>query len=382
MGDLEDLGGTPLNICWVTVRKASDLCSTTTLSLANGLSDSGYNLTILNPDESANYDDYAWVQHKLPRSNTKGLQASSVAKSAMKWFENHSKQDFDIVLVDWQVARKLIPFFKRRGLPMILMDRSPPADRSIFSRLQWREWRFAWKKVFSGDVKRGCVVSSAHQNFVAEHFPIPVERIHVLPAGVDIHLFKPNPKKKLGKEIQMVYHGRLDKHRGVMALPMLVQKLRNREIQATLTMIGEGNAMDDLVEMNKKYPWIQIHQQMQQKTLAKLLGNHHIGLLPMPRTKVWSLASPLKRSEYLASGLLVLGTKHEGHILKNTEKSWFHLVDQHDFHQLGIEWIQSLNEDKFDKGSILSRKYAEEYCSWNEAIDELSSAIQTARIEE
>ena len=382
MGDLRDMGGKPLKICWVTVRKASDLCSTTTLSLANGLSDSGYNLTILNPDETEHYDSYAWSQHKLHRSSTKGFQASSIAKSAMKWFENHPKQEFDMILVDWQLARKLIPLFKKRGLPMILMDRSPPADRSIFSKLQWREWKMAWKKVFSGEVKRGCVVSPAHKKFVTKHFPIPSDRIHVLPAGVDINLFKPNPKNNMEREIRMVYHGRLDKHRGVMALPMLVQRLRNKEIQAILTMIGEGNAMDDLMNMKDKYHWIQVHSQIQQEPLAKILANQHIGLLPMPGSKVWSLASPLKRSEYLASGLLVLGTKHEGHILENTQASWFHLAEQHDFHENGIKWIQSLDGGQFDKGSRSSRQYAEKYCTWDRAIDELRTAIQSAQIEE
>ena len=382
MGDLGDVEGNSLNICWVTVRKGSDLCSTTTLSLAKGLTDSGYNLTILNPDDTASYDEYAFSQHELHRSSTKGFQASSIAKSAQKWFESQSRQDFDMILVDWQLARKLIPFFKKKGWPMILMDRSPPADRSIFSKLQWREWRMAWKKVSSGDVVRGCVVSPAHQKFVMKHFPIPSERIHVLPAGVDLNRFKPNPKNKMEREIRMVYHGRLDKHRGIMALPMLVQKLRNTKIEATLTLIGEGNAVDDLKRMNDKCSWIKIHSQMRQEPLSEILADQHIGLLPMPGTKVWSLASPLKRSEYLASGLLVLGTKHEGHILENTQDSWFYLAEQHDFHENGIKWIQSLDEDKFNQGSRLSRQYAEKYCTWESAICELKIAIQSARIEE
>lgn len=382
MGDLQDIGGNPLNICWVTVRKESDLCSTTTLSLANGLTDSGYDLTILNPDETRNYDVYDWAQHELYRSNIKGFQASSIAKSAQKWFENQPNLDFDMVLVDWQLARKLIPFFKKRGLPMILMDRSPPADRSILSKLQWREWKMAWKKVSSGEIKRGCVVSTAHQKFVMKHFTISSECVHVLPAGVDIHLFKPDPKNKMEREIRMVYHGRLDKHRGIMALPMLVQKLRNKNIEATLTLIGEGNAVDDLKDMGEKYPWIKIHSRMRQEPLSKILSKHHIGLLPMPQSKVWSLASPLKRSEYLASGLLVLGIKHGGHILENAPKSWFHLIEQHDFHDYGIKWIQTLDKDKFDKGSRLSRQYAEKYCTWESAINELIIAIQSVRVEE
>ena len=43
----------------------------------------------------------------------------------------------------------------------------------------------------------------------------------VLQAGVDLSLFKPQPKRAT---LTMVYHGRLDRHRGVLACAMLAQK--------------------------------------------------------------------------------------------------------------------------------------------------------------
>jgi hypothetical protein len=52
------------------------------------------------------------------------------------------------------------------------------------------------------------------------------------------------------------------------------------------------------------------------------------------------------------------------------------LVEKFDFHDLGIEWIESLNDEKFLKASKSSRKYAVDNCSWLEAIDELDNAIQ------
>ncbi len=370
---------TSLGVCWITVRKVSDLCSTTTLALANGIIEAGHNLTFLNPDEIHKHESYPWMQHELHRSLRKGFQATSIAKSAMKWFDKHTTHGFDMILVDWQLAKKLVPYFQKRGLPMILMDRSPPADASLFGRLQWHHWKKAWRHVQSGKVSRGCVVSLAHREFVQKKFSIPSEQIHILPAGVDLIRFKPNLKASIESKILLVYHGRLDKHRGILALPMLVQKLQNRNIDARLTIIGEGDALKDLENMSRKFPWLKIHSKMQQESLAKILSVQHVGLLPMPNSKVWSLASPLKRSEYLASGLLVFGIKHEGHNLQNTQTSWFNLVEQYDFHVLGIDWIQSLNNEIFNQGSRLAREYAEKFCSWTEAIKELESAIQFAR---
>ena len=91
---------TSLGVCWITVRKVSDLCSTTTLALANGIIEAGHNLTFLNPDEIHKHESYPWMQHELHRSLRKGFQATSIAKSAMKWFDKHTTHGFDMILVD------------------------------------------------------------------------------------------------------------------------------------------------------------------------------------------------------------------------------------------------------------------------------------------
>ena len=377
MANPGDNTGVQLNICWVTVRKVSDLCSTTTLSLAQGLIQSGHNLTLLNPDLSHVHENYSWTHHNLKQTHRKGFQASSVAKSAKDWFSVHHKPPIDLVLVDWQLANILVPFLQKKNYQMILMDRSPPADVSLLGKLQWRNWKMAWKYVMRGTVAKGCVVSKAHSDYIQQQFTIASDCIHILPAGVDSILFKSQRKPSIENEVRLVYHGRLDRHRGVLALPMLVQKLQNEGIKTELTLIGEGDVFETLKQISEMKSWLKVHPKMEQEGLAEILSMQHIGLLPMPESKVWSLASPLKRSEYLSAGLLVFGVKHNGHVLENTDSSWYHLVDEQDFHELGVKWIKSLNDSKFEKGSKIARVYATENCTWKESIDELNHAIQS-----
>ena len=40
---------------------------------------------------------------------------------AKKWFENQPNLEFDLILIDWQLGRILIPFFKKNGLPRKLL---------------------------------------------------------------------------------------------------------------------------------------------------------------------------------------------------------------------------------------------------------------------
>ena len=161
------------------------------------------------------------------------------------------------------------------------------------------------KGVFSD----GFVVSEAHANFAGKYCRRR-NCIHVLPAGVDTELFQPVSKLTDLEAPSFVYHGRLDKHRGVLALPLLVQRLRSSGKEATLTLIGEGDAVRGLQNIADNNGWFSIIETLKKKELASQLANHDIGLLPMPDSTVWRLASPLKRSEYLSSGLLVLSLIH------------------------------------------------------------------------
>ena len=81
---------------------------------------------------------------------------------------------------------------------------------------------------------------------------------------------------------------------------------------------------------------------MEQKKVANILSKSHLGLLPMPETRLWSIASPLKRSEYAASGMMIFGRSLRTPIPNSQTYQWMKLVPQHDFHQDGINWIKTL----------------------------------------
>ena len=115
-----------------------------------------------------------------------------------------------------------------------------------------------------------------------------------------------------------------------------------------------------------------------QAKLAEKLSESHIGLLPMPNSKVWSLASPLKRSQYAASGLLIFGIDHFGHRFEGeVQPDWLYLVDQEDFHNKGVQWIQSLTHEKILELSSDSRRFAEQNLEWGKSIQKLEQACSS-----
>ena len=331
------------------------MSSTTQIQLANGLVAKGHIVDFYSPGKSVGNN---FTHHPIERSQMRGFQASSVMKRLKKRVNEFKKAD--VVLIDWPIF-KLAPLI---DAPVILMDRSPPADRGIFARLQWPMWTKAWSKAV-----RGTVVSDAHRSFVAEKTQTPKASIGVIPAGVDLEMFQSGAK---GEPIRMVYHGRVDVNRGVMSLPMILAGLQSNGIDASLHIHGSGDAVKKL--QNIGMPGLEITDSIPQDEIAQLLSKYDVGFLPMPENKVWNLASPLKRSEYLASGIVIWGIEHAGHQITES-KEWKQLFPQKEFISLSVSWLTSLDRQLLTALQNESRNYAEQHLSWTHSVDALESMI-------
>ena len=361
-----------MNVLWFTSRNMVDLCSTTQVALGEGLMALGHQVTIVNSDEEGSHIDFSWSHISIPAQAIRGRKAHVLGKGMHHWFSNFQTRNQTVAIVDWSIASSLSHLLKKKAIPWILMDRSPPADRGVLAKFQWLVWKKAWKLVKNRNALLGCVVSSSHGEFVHLKTGVLETRMIQIPAGVDTSLFKPGPKSDI---LTLVYHGRLDRNRGVLSLPILLEKLRQNDVQAKLLLIGEGDSYERLQRMAQSRDDIEVLSTLPQKQLSKQLSRCHIGLLPMPKSKVWTLASPLKRSEYAASGLLMFGIDHSGHrIDSNLQPPWIHLVAQEDFHFAGVKWIQSLTTENIQSFSVESREYAEQHFKWNQCVERLEQA--------
>jgi glycosyltransferase involved in cell wall biosynthesis len=292
-----------------------------------------------------------------------------------RWFTSKVVDGPSVALVDWRIANAIVPLLRKRNIPWILIDRSPPADKGLLSILQWPSWKRSWKLAMKGNSSCGCVVSEAHRNFVIHKTGAYTESIVTLPAGVDLEQFQSGDRFE---KLTLIYHGRLDRHRGVMALPMLLRKSQSLGIDAELILVGEGDAFSGLQAIAENDASIKLKPSLPQKELAKLLSHCHVGLLPMPERKVWTIASPLKRSEYAASGLLIFGIDHAGHRFTTDEElGWMNLVPQDEFHDAGGKWLAHVQDSDFEALSRKSRMFAEKNLAWERTVEALDNAIHS-----
>lgn len=351
-----------MNVLWLSVRRfGKDLCGTTQIALLDKLSQYSEQVEIWARGE---YElNEKWGLVSFPDDSKIGFQTKNLAKHFLLSKQDLSK--FQHVLIDWPLVRylgKKINEFESWSL----IDRSPPADKGILSKLQWRDWKFAWRKYRdSENSKLAMVVSREHEEFVKDKIGKSVGNITIVNAGVDINKFNSSNHRSMDP-LKLVYHGRLDVHRGVLSLPFISHILDQKGIKHELHLIGNGNASTKIGEMIKGNESIYLHDSMTHDEISEFLQGCHIGCLPMPSDyEMWKISSPLKLSEYLSSGLLVVGIDHTGNRFDEDLKS-IHLEPKESFVKGSAEWIKSVLDDQnFPSLSQLSRNFAEDNLDWN-----------------
>ena len=365
-----------MKLLWITHRKLSDFCATTPIALANGLVELGFSLTIINPESEGSHAEFTWEHLGLETKAARGFQSRSFSKKVLAHLES-IELDYDAYIMDWQVGSKVGEFIAQQNRSCFLMDRSPPADSGILAKMQWKDWKDAWKLVKKGSFTSGFVVSNAHLRFVIRSTNIPATNISVLEAGV-VTSDNAIPLSREDDEAwKFVYHGRLDKHRGILEFMKHIIAWNDVGIACHLTLIGEGSAVSEIKKRSAKNPdYFTLKDRMSHHEVLEELKDHHIGILPMPATKVWKLASPLKRGEYLASGLLVVGLDHQGHRFDDEVGSWMQLHDASILRTKISSFLNSMSDKGFSRLSQSAIEYASEHLSWSRSIEVLADRIR------
>jgi len=365
-----------MKLLWITHRKFSDFCATTPLALANGLVELEFDLTIINPDQDDSHKDSVWKHIGLETNAVRGFQSRSFSKKVLTHLES-IELEYDAYIMDWQVGTKVGRLLSQQNRPCFLMDRSPPADLGILAKMQWRDWKGAWKLVKKGLFTSGFVVSNAHLRFVIQSTNIPATNISVLEAGV-VTSDDAIPLSRDDDDVwKFVYHGRLDKHRGILEFMKHIVAWNNVGIACHLTLIGEGPAVSEIKKTHAKNPaFFTLKGRMHHHEVLEELKEHHIGILPMPATKVWKLASPLKRGEYLASGLMVVGLDHQGHRFDDGVGSWMQLHKAPILRTKISSFLNSLSNEEFSDYSQSAIEFAREQLPWSRSIEILADCIR------
>ena len=358
-----------MKVIWFTGRSINDLCSTTQASLASGLIERGHSVSFVNPDLRGSHETMPWSHYGLPVRSITGLKSISLSLKMQKWVKQFTPKKNTVALLDWRIAWKLIPLLEKKRIPWILIDRSPPADGNFLSKFQWLFWKRSWKMVKKYTNRFGCVVSKAHLSYVVRKIGVDENTISILPAGVDTNVFYTAEKTAT---LRLNYHGRIDTNRNITSLIEIFLRLKEIGKDVELNLHGDGSFVKKIKSL--KFEGVNYTDNLNRKMLAKKLSTYDVGFLPMPDTEVWRLSSPLKRSEYFASGMIVCGINHEGHQVEDSGE-WLRLFDEEEFIEGSVNWLKELKLKDIRGLQTEARIFAERNLGWEHSIEILDQLI-------
>ena len=332
------------SILWITHRDIStDLTRTSRLGIAKELEKRGHSIIWMSPTES--------IGHFVFRSQRLGFGHQSFTRSIRKSLS--SIESPDIAIVEWTAIEGAYYELNQRSIPWIIMDRSPPTSRGIAGMIQKRQYQRSWdiaKKYSIG----AAIKSKFHVNSTNN---IPYV---IVPGGVDCSSF--NLERKTRETPDLMYLGSISK---VRELDRLVH------MKLGIRFVGSGNAVDQLRSLGA-----QIDGPYSNTAVPSILSEADIGLLHLPNRPEWRGASPLKISEYAASGMCVISSDVSG-LSEFRDEEWLTLVplgDDSSFLSATNNLIQSGIDEIRRKGE-LAKKWARQNRDWSVCVDDLNKFI-------
>jgi len=339
-----------VKLLWVTAKRlGKDLASTTQLAVTKSLAERGWEITIVAPkgivsQESSVSNEFGGGEtspihtfFEVKRSPKPGLGWLTFAKSLKGQLPDVlNGQDFDVALVEWQAVAGSHKALTQANIPWLLVDRSPPVFRSLVGRLQWFEYRRAYKLAHKNRVAGLVPNSQAMTDWLRQQNRI-IEPVTILEAGVDVARFEPSIFE--GKPT-IVHHGQLDKERKIMRLVEIGSLIAERGIDFEMKIAGTGNCLSKLQKKAAQHKWLEVLGPLSSDQIPQFLKRGHLALFPLPDGEIWSLASPLKVREWAAAGLPMILSDIPPH-RSIGDGNWVYLVD----HDAPLEnWVNQVEE--------------------------------------
>jgi glycosyltransferase involved in cell wall biosynthesis len=160
---------------------------------------------------------------------------------------------------------------------------------------------------------RVVVVTPAFEDYLAEHWRVPGEKISVIENGVETQLFSPEPsngesanilRRELGVEGKFVvsYIGTMGMAHGLETIIDAATRLRDANLEIAFLMLGEGADKDRIVAMARERGLTNlrfIDQQPRERIPAYIRASDAC-LVLLKKTDVFKTVIPTKMLEFMS----------------------------------------------------------------------------------
>lgn len=358
-----------MKILWISGRQLdSDLAASTEIGLFRSLTKMGHCIRLFSPGkvDEVKENHIEIKNKKIPGMIT--LTGSLYIRKKLPKIINHD--NYDLILIDWRYVFFIRKILLNIDIPWFIIDRGPPVYKNWKLGLQKMTWSKSWKFA-KNNARAGIIVSEKHGAFIQKYASLSMDFI-ILPSGTS---FPKSATRKTYEKLKFIYVGQIDQRRDMASLIKLKDVLNRNKIKNNITVIGEGDAKEWLIENTKDIEDFMIIDKKPLLDINLIMEQFHFGLMPMPKIPVWEMSSPIKISEYARNGLIILGPKHEGNMW-NKEVEWVVLSEEDEWWEDSVKKIVKMENDGLLKNYSKQAIESSEDRSWDNIAELFSKHLK------
>ena len=250
--------------------------------------------------------------------------------------EAHREQPFDIVHAQYGYPTGLaaLEISYRTGIANVI---SIQGGDGHWIGLCCETHRRAIRAVFE-HANELIIGSQSFAEEVHENHGIPLERFRIIPGAINVERFQPCPGRgtgESGKPLVLLYHGRVDRRKGVLELIEAVDLLRRQGMDFRLVISGIGPDLETARALSAARSLghtIEFSEYVDYEAVPDIYRSADIFVSP-----TWSEGFSNTVLEAMASGLPIVASRSVGVVdcLTHDENALFHEV--HDIEGLAFQ---------------------------------------------
>ncbi len=205
----------------------------------------------------------------------------------------------------WLALWKRIPFiFEVRDLwPESLAAVGMSSDHSVLHKFLAKIAGFLYRHA-----DRMVVVTAAFEDYLAEHWRVPREKISVVENGVETQLFSPEAgtalKRELGAEGKFVvaYIGTMGMAHGLEMIITVAAQLRDTNPEIIFLLVGEGAEKERIVTLAQERGLgnLRIVDQQPREKIPAYICASDVCLVPLKKSDIFRTVIPTKMLEFMS----------------------------------------------------------------------------------
>ena len=319
----------------------------------------------------------------LDRVNLPFVKTIVLFRQHLRFLEEFDRLgEYDVVFLNSSnmfLLKKLVELRDKNNIKLELDVRTLPVDHNYFKRLLHNFFFRKTLKIAARNFDGTSYITEEMRNYCTKKFRLPAHKSSVWSSGVDYEHFKPLSPAEDHPKFRLMYHGKVDVHRGIHNIVKALGLLNRKDIE--LFLLGAVEEMSELKKLVNRLNLtdrVYFHQTVPYGEVPEWINKVDVGVLPFPEWPPWNTCSPIKLFEYLACGKPVVATSIPAHKSVLGGKSFAFLAGTSRPEGIAVAIEEAISQkNNFKKIAEEARSFVKMNFGWDTQLAELERFLRS-----